>query len=51
MKYKLTPDGRIALDFRYSNGSKLRTLAKVDEFYTGLTVKVGELQATGEVPK
>ncbi|UFW51108.1 MULTISPECIES: hypothetical protein [Bradyrhizobium] len=50
-KYKLTPDGRVALDFRYTNGSTPRTLARVNEFYTGLTVKVGELQSSGDVPK
>ncbi|MGY4512101.1 hypothetical protein ACVIN2_005555 [Bradyrhizobium sp. USDA 3650] len=51
VKYKLTPDGRIALDFRYTSGTTLRTLNRVNEFYTGLTVKLGELQSSGEVPK
>ncbi|MBR0911496.1 hypothetical protein [Bradyrhizobium japonicum] len=50
MKYKLTPDGRIALDFRYTNGTTLRTLNWKNEFYTGLTVKIGELQTSGDVP-
>jgi len=51
VKFKLTPDGRVALDFRYTNGTTPRTLARVNEFYTGLTVKVGELQVSGDVPK
>lgn len=41
VKFKLTPDGRVALDFRYTNGTTSRTLVRVDEFYTSLIVKVG----------
>lgn len=42
IKYQLTEG--IGLEWRYTSGTTPRTLARVNEFYTGLTLKVGELR-------
>lgn len=42
VKYQLTQE--IGLEGRYTTGRLPRTLERIDEFYAGLTLKVGELR-------
>jgi hypothetical protein len=47
MTTKLTRDGWISLDLRYTDGTLPRTLRTVNEIYAGLNIKIGTL-AFGE---